>query len=87
MTHVDDSLVARRDNVRQSFEFRAEGGDDHSMPWTKVEVVEPPQLSSLTIVTHPPAYTACPHAGRAVERSRRHRSWGKPVYAGDASQS
>jgi len=35
MTHVDDSLVARRDNVRQSFEFRAEGGDDHSMPWTK----------------------------------------------------
>jgi hypothetical protein len=62
MNRVGDTLVARRDDVRQSFEFRAQGGDDYSMPWTKVEVVEPPQLASLKIVTHPPAYTALPPA-------------------------
>jgi hypothetical protein len=66
MNRVGDTFIARRDDVRQSFEFRAEGGDDHSMPWTKVEVVEPPRLASLKIVTHPPAYTGLPPA--AAER-------------------
>jgi hypothetical protein len=62
MNRVGDTMVARRDNVRQSFEFRAEGGDDHSMPWTKVDAVEPPQLASLKFVTRPPAYTSLPAA-------------------------
>ena len=66
MNRVGDTMVARRNDVRTSFEFRAEGGDDRTMAWTKVEVVEPPRLASLAIVTHPPAYTGLPAA--AAER-------------------
>jgi hypothetical protein len=62
MTRVGEVMVARRDGLRSSFSFRAEGGDDHSMRWLEVEVIEPPQLDSLTIVAHPPAYTGLPAA-------------------------
>jgi hypothetical protein len=62
MNRIGDTMVARRDDVRKSFEFRAEGGDDRTMAWTKVDVVEPPQLESLEIVAHPPAYTGLPIA-------------------------
>jgi hypothetical protein len=60
MNRVGDTMVARRDDVRTPFEYRAEGGDDRTMPWTKVDVVEPPQLESLEIVVHPPTYSALP---------------------------
>ncbi len=60
MTRVGDMMVARRENVRQSFAFRATGGDDDMMPWQWVEVVEPPQLKSLDMTAHPPAYTGLP---------------------------
>ena len=57
MTRVGDVMVASRENVEQSFSFRAAGGDDDTMPWHDVAVVAPPQLSSLELVVHPPAYT------------------------------
>jgi hypothetical protein len=60
MKRVGDMMVARRENVRQSFAFRATGGDDDLMRWHMVEVVEAPQLKSLAITTHPPAYTGLP---------------------------
>ncbi|MEX2316094.1 MAG: hypothetical protein WD669_03010 [Pirellulales bacterium] len=60
MTRVGDVMVARRENVGQSFSFRAEGGDDHAMPWIDVAVVEPPKIESLAITVHPPAYTGLP---------------------------
>lgn len=62
MTRVGDVMVARREGVRRSFSFRAEGGDDRAMPWTRVEVLQPPQVESLSVVTHPPAYTGLPAA-------------------------
>jgi hypothetical protein len=68
MTRVGDLMVARRENVRRSFSFRAEGGDDRAMPWAAVEVVEPPQVESLSIVTHPPAYTGLPSAPAQQQR-------------------
>jgi hypothetical protein len=40
MQPVGDVMTARKDRVVQSFDYRAEGGDDHKMPWTHVEVVE-----------------------------------------------
>ena len=55
-------MVARRENVRQSFAFRAVGGDDHTMPWHWVEVVEPPRLEAFSVIAHPPAYTGLPSA-------------------------
>ncbi|QDU55003.1 coiled-coil domain-containing protein [Aeoliella mucimassa] len=57
MQQVGDAMVARRENVRRDFEFRAMGGDHHSMPWTKVEVVDPPSVTDLQVTVHPPAYS------------------------------
>ena len=60
MTRAGDMLVARRENIQQSFGFRAEGGDDDTMPWHWVEVVDAPKLESLKMTVHPPAYTGLP---------------------------
>ncbi len=54
---VGDTLVARRDKIMRDFEFRATGGDHHSMPWHPIEVVDPPSLDTLEIVVHPPTYS------------------------------
>ncbi len=40
---LDGVLVARKENVARPFKYRAEGGDDRSMDWIPLEVVEPPQ--------------------------------------------
>jgi hypothetical protein len=60
MKRAGDAMIARRENVTQSFAFRAKGGDDDTMPWHFVEVKELPQLSTMTITIHPPAYTGLP---------------------------
>ncbi len=52
--------TARRESVQYPFSYRAEGGDDRSMPWHRVEVVEAPELQSLDITVVPPAYTGQP---------------------------
>ena len=62
MIRAGEMIVARRENVQQSFGFRAKGGDDDTMRWNWVEVIEPPQLESFTIEVHPPAYTGLPAA-------------------------
>jgi uncharacterized protein YdcH (DUF465 family) len=67
MTRVGDMMVARRENVGAPFAFRAVGGDDDTMPWHEVTVVEPPGLESMDIVIHPPAYTGLP-----AEPAERH---------------
>ncbi len=66
MTRAGEAMVARRENVRRPFAFRAVGGDDDTMRWQHVEVIEPPQLERLHITVHPPAYTAQP--ARSGER-------------------
>jgi hypothetical protein len=50
-------MTARKENVSRPFWYRAEGGDDHSMPWIRLEVVEPPRIESLELALHPPEYT------------------------------
>lgn len=50
------SVQVQRANVQQSFEFRAAGGDDRQMPWQRVDVVDPPQLTSLEVWAEPPSY-------------------------------
>ena len=44
---LDGVLVARKENVARPFKYRAEGGDDRSMDWISLEVVEPPRIDSL----------------------------------------
>jgi hypothetical protein len=53
-------MVARRENVSQPFSYRVEGGDDRSMPWIPVEVLEPPSLESWSTELIPPDYTGWP---------------------------
>jgi hypothetical protein len=67
MTRIGDVMIARRDSVDSSFSFRAAGGDDNTMPWHDVEVIEPPQLDSLEVTVHPAEYT-----GLAAAPAERH---------------
>ncbi len=60
MRHLGQTLLARRENVTREFSYRIEGGDDRSMQWIDVEVVEPPSVRSLSVRLVPPSYTAWP---------------------------
>jgi len=59
MHPVGEAVVARLEPVRR-FSYRAEGGDDDSMPWHPVEVVDPPGLEPTVVKLIPPAYTGWP---------------------------
>jgi hypothetical protein len=54
------AMFARRENVTRPLEFRVEGGDDRSMLWQPVEVIDPPATKSLLIELFPPEYTGWP---------------------------
>ena len=61
MRFADGTMVARRENVLRPFSYRVEGGDDQSsIPWSPVEVVEPPAVESISIRLLPPPYTGKP---------------------------
>ncbi|MBI3836801.1 MAG: hypothetical protein HY288_02555 [Planctomycetia bacterium] len=60
MRLLNGLLVARKENVTRPFWYRAEGGDDQSMGWIRLEVLEPPRLDSLELTLHPPHYTGLP---------------------------
>ncbi len=60
MQLVGEVMVARKETVTAPFEYRASGGDDDTMPWRRLEVIEPPRIRSLQITLHPPAYTGYP---------------------------
>lgn len=57
MHFLGDAMTARRENVSRPFSFRVEGGDDSSMDWVGVEVLEPPMIESVSVKLVPPAYT------------------------------
>jgi hypothetical protein len=50
-------MVARRENVTRGFFYRAVGGDDTSMAEIRLEVAQPPRITSITLTLIPPAYT------------------------------
>lgn len=57
MRPLGRAMVARRENVTRPFSYRIEGGDDLTMDWIAVEVVEPPAVASLEVVLAPPDYS------------------------------
>ena len=67
MQPVGDRFMARRESVSQPFAYRAKGGDDDSMPWIEVALVEPPLVETLDLQLHYPEYTGWP-----VESTERH---------------
>ncbi len=60
MQLLDGAMVARKDSVTRPFAYRAVGGDDSSMAWIALEVVEPPRAASLAVTLHPPDYSGLP---------------------------
>jgi hypothetical protein len=60
MRPLGEARVARRENIQHPFAYRIEGGDDQTMPWISVAVIEPPALVSLSVRAIPPAYTGWP---------------------------
>lgn len=54
------TAALKRENVLRPFAYRVEGGDDRSMGWMNVEVVEPPAIESLAVKLFSPAYTGWP---------------------------
>lgn len=67
MKAAGESLVHGLSRVTRPFRYKVIGGDDDSMAWQSVEIVEPPRVESLTITLHPPAYSGWP-----AEESSRH---------------
>jgi hypothetical protein len=57
---VAGAMTARRENVLRPFSYWVEGGDDQSLPWYDVQVVEPPAIETATARLIPPAYTGWP---------------------------
>lgn len=75
MKLLDRKMIHRLEGVTRSFRYRAVGGDDDSMPWQTLEVIEPPQVTALDVRITPPAYTGWPTEAtspdfRALEGSR-----------------
>ncbi len=99
MRLLNGAMVARKESVTRPFSYRAEGGDDQSMEWIRLEVVEPPRLESLKLALHPPAYTGLPaetseksdssHAryARRQWRARRPKSFARRPSARKAASS
>lgn len=60
MKLLDGKMVHRLEGVTRSFRYRALGGDDDTMSWSELHVVEPPHITSLEARIVPPAYTGWP---------------------------
>ncbi|QDU31896.1 hypothetical protein ETAA8_70580 [Anatilimnocola aggregata] len=52
-----EKLVFRIEQVLTGFRYRVTGGDDDSLPWHELQVVQPPKLTDLVSATEPPAYS------------------------------
>ena len=66
MQRAGSTMVARRENIQLPFEYRAEGGDDTTMSWIPVEVVELPSAELVSVRLQPPQYTGWrAHEGQA----------------------
>jgi hypothetical protein len=65
MGRKDDAMIAQRGAMRREFDYRVTGGDDQSMPWITVKIVNPPAVQSFVVQLAPPEYTGWP-----VEESR-----------------
>lgn len=60
MKLVNGAMVAHKESVTRPFWYRAEGGDDATMDWIRLDVLEAPRLESLELTLHPPDYTGLP---------------------------
>ncbi|QDT68904.1 hypothetical protein MalM25_18300 [Planctomycetes bacterium MalM25] len=57
---VGDRAVATRESVQRSFAYRFAGGDDDTMAWIELAVLDPPVAESLSLTAKPPSYSGLP---------------------------
>ncbi|MEQ8846505.1 hypothetical protein [Botrimarina sp.] len=62
---VGDQAVATRDEVRRSFAYRFVGGDDDTMEWIRLRVLDPPAAKSYSVTITPPSYSGLPEGQSA----------------------
>ncbi|MEO8272376.1 MAG: hypothetical protein ABI557_21890, partial [Aureliella sp.] len=67
-TVIGDLAVGNLPSINASFEVRAVGGDDQRMPWHRVDVVQPPELTEFQFTVEPPTYSGL---GRSEVIGRR----------------
>jgi hypothetical protein len=79
MQLLGEIMVARRENVTAPLEFCFTGGDDRTMNWIAVEVIDPPVVRALTLTITPPGYTNWPEEEREATSTR-------PILAGSRVQ-
>ena len=75
MRPLGPAMIARRENMTRPLDFRISGGDDQSMPWMPVEVLDPPAVTALSIDVVPPGYANWP-------RETRDAASAAPILAG-----
>ncbi|MCL6503608.1 MAG: hypothetical protein K6T86_13070 [Pirellulales bacterium] len=61
MRFVNNTLLARKEPVLRPFSYRIEGGDHRTMPWIRLEVVEPPAVERLRLTLTYPEYPGWPN--------------------------
>ena len=89
MQLLGKAMVARREDVRSPLEFRCTGGDDRTMTWSSVQVVdppEPPSIRSLTVTIDPPGYTNWPQEERDAVSPRPLLAGSRVQLSGTASK-
>ena len=57
MQRGDDRFRYTRSNVTRAFQYRVTGGDDESMDWRSLAVVEPVRVIDFQVAVQPPAYS------------------------------
>lgn len=57
---VGDQAIAVKDRVERPFSYRFVGGDDDTMEWIDLEVLDPPIAERFSIQIAPPPYSGLP---------------------------
>jgi hypothetical protein len=67
MQPLGEKMVYRIENVAQPYRYRAFGGDDETMAWMDLQIVDPPRVESAELTLIHPQYT-----GRPIEPVEQH---------------
>ena len=86
MRPLGPAMIARRENMTRPLDFRVSGGDDQSMPWMPVEVLEPPAVTALSVEVVPPGYANWPRETRDATSAAPILTGSRVELSGEASK-
>lgn len=85
VTILEDVALANLPVLEHAVEIRAAGGDDQTMAWHRIDVVEPPEVERYRFEVLPPAYTA-QEAQELVGRQISVLAGSRVAFAGELSE-